>query len=143
MQTSLNMPGFSITLLLLPRSGMKAAPAEALILSLLDDKPDVPGWKWSSTKAPSSSVGHEAKAPVTQVAETGSVQSRASHTKIAAADSQGFVQAIIRACEALCKAEPEITQMDTIAGDGDCGLTLKAGAEGGRTDVLMLDRCVA
>jgi dihydroxyacetone kinase len=28
------------------------------------------------------------------------------------------------------RAEPEITRLDTIAGDGDCGLTLKAGAEG-------------
>jgi triose/dihydroxyacetone kinase / FAD-AMP lyase (cyclizing) len=32
--------------------------------------------------------------------------------------------------EAIIQAEPEITRLDTIAGDGDCGLTLKAGAEG-------------
>lgn len=33
-------------------------------------------------------------------------------------------------CESLISAEPDITRYDTIAGDGDCGLTLKSGAEG-------------
>lgn len=32
------------------------------------------------------------------------------------------------ACHALIKAEPELTQYDTIAGDGDAGHTLRAGA---------------
>ena len=41
-----------------------------------------------------------------------------------------FVKAVQSACQALISAEPEITKYDTIAGDGDCGLTLKAGAEG-------------
>ena len=41
-----------------------------------------------------------------------------------------FIGAIKRAAEALVAAEPEITRQDTIAGDGDAGLTLKAGAEG-------------
>lgn len=35
-----------------------------------------------------------------------------------------------RACEAIRAAEPELTRFDTVAGDGDCGLTLKTGAEG-------------
>jgi hypothetical protein len=41
-----------------------------------------------------------------------------------------FIGAMKSGLEALMRAEPEITQLDTIAGDGDCGLTLKAGAEG-------------
>ncbi len=46
--------------------------------------------------------------------------------------------AIERAANALIAAEPEITKQDTIAGDGDAGLTLKAGAEGafGRQTVV-------
>lgn len=40
------------------------------------------------------------------------------------------MRAIKKACQALAKAEPEITKYDTVAGDGDCGTTLKAGAEG-------------
>jgi dihydroxyacetone kinase len=41
-----------------------------------------------------------------------------------------FIKAVQSACQALISAEPEITKYDTIAGDGDCGLTLKSGAEG-------------
>lgn len=48
----------------------------------------------------------------------------------AASDPKGFIDAITRAAKALIAAEPEITQQDTVAGDGDAGLTLKAGAEG-------------
>lgn len=47
-----------------------------------------------------------------------------------APDPAGFVSAISRAATALIAAEPEITRQDTIAGDGDAGLTLKVGAEG-------------
>jgi dihydroxyacetone kinase len=39
-----------------------------------------------------------------------------------------YLAAIRRACEAAVAAEPELTEMDRIAGDGDCGLTLKSGA---------------
>ncbi|TFY51867.1 hypothetical protein EVJ58_g10338 [Rhodofomes roseus] len=40
--TSLNMPGFSITLLLLPDGSDSSAPSAESLLSLLDEKPDVP-----------------------------------------------------------------------------------------------------
>ena len=49
--------------------------------------------------------------------------------KLRAADPAAFDAAVARACRALADAEPEITRMDNIAGDGDCGLTLKSGAE--------------
>lgn len=45
-------------------------------------------------------------------------------------DPRDFLAAIVRACEAVIEAEPEITRQDIIAGDGDAGLTLRAGAEG-------------
>jgi hypothetical protein len=45
-------------------------------------------------------------------------------------DSEGFLNALKRACEAVVEAEPEITRQDVIAGDGDAGLTLRSGAEG-------------
>ena len=41
-----------------------------------------------------------------------------------------FISAIESALKSVISAEPEITRYDTIAGDGDAGLTLKAGAEG-------------
>ncbi|KDR80673.1 hypothetical protein GALMADRAFT_135800 [Galerina marginata CBS 339.88] len=121
--TSLNMPGFSITLLLLPAKKEANAPSADIILSLLDDKPEVPGWKWSSSSSPLP----ESK----QIASSKQVQAGENDIKqVTLPDSKAFVESINRAAHALIKAEPDITRMDSIAGDGDCGLTLKAGAEG-------------
>lgn len=47
-----------------------------------------------------------------------------------ATDFSLFEKAVTQACKNVIKAEPEITRYDTIAGDGDCGTTLKAMAEG-------------
>lgn len=46
-----------------------------------------------------------------------------------ATDSKQFIDAISRACHSLIEAEPELTKQDQIAGDGDAGLTLEAGAK--------------
>jgi dihydroxyacetone kinase len=118
LQTSLNMSGFSLTLLLLPTADEKDAPRLDTILSLLDDKPEVPGWKWSAGTAPlpvskqSAPLGDEK--PI-----------RTGVERIVAHNPKAFVDSIKHAAHALVKAEPEITRMDSIAGDGDCGLTLK------------------
>lgn len=117
------MPGFSLTLLLLPTASDANAPSKADILSLLDEKVEAPGWRWSSPLPPLS-LAEAVSAP----AEEELVKK--TYPKITAVDSKVFVAAISKACKALIAAEPEITQMDNIAGDGDCGLTLKAGAEG-------------
>ncbi|KAF8887292.1 dihydroxyacetone kinase 1 [Infundibulicybe gibba] len=119
--TSLNMPGFSITLLLLPR-GNADDVTTPLVLSLLDDKAETPGWKWSPGSLPSGNPA--------QTTDSAVPEESPSMIKIASRDPDGFVAAITRACHALISAEPGITHMDRIAGDGDCGLTLKAGAEG-------------
>jgi dihydroxyacetone kinase len=120
--TSLNMPGFSITLLLLPSRDDSLAPSSDLLLSLLDENTNAPGWKWSS------------KAPPPKAARTSTVSSSAAAEQmkrpslLTFPDPKEFTAAIERACKNLIAAEPEITHMDSIAGDGDCGLTLKAGA---------------
>ncbi|KAJ6480947.1 dihydroxyacetone kinase [Mycena sanguinolenta] len=120
--TSLSMPGFSLSLLLLPRADDSSANADKL-LSLLDAPAQTPGWKWNSAAPP---VTPTPLAP----AATASTTSRSSATRIAAPQPAEFLAAVQRACAAIAAAEPEITRMDTIAGDGDCGLTLKAGAQG-------------
>ncbi|KAF8966336.1 dihydroxyacetone kinase 1 [Flammula alnicola] len=110
--TSLNMP-----------EGEKDAPRADLILSLLDDKPEVPGWKWASGAAPLPESKQSAPSMQTE-------SSQSNVGRITVPDPKTFVESIKRAANALIKAEPEITRMDSIAGDGDCGLTLKAGSEG-------------
>lgn len=47
-----------------------------------------------------------------------------------ASDFALFEKAVSAACDNVIAAEPEITKFDTIAGDGDCGLCLKAMTEG-------------
>lgn len=111
------MPGFSLTLLLLPREGDTSAPPAQLILSLLDDKPNVPGWRWSSSEPPAETA---------QFIERTAANEQQSKPRILKAHNpDAFVQSIRQIANALIKAEPEITRMDLIAGDGDCGLTLK------------------
>ena len=55
------MPGFSITTLLLPTGSESGAPESSLLLSLLDEPANVPGWKWASSVAPPATVTSAAK----------------------------------------------------------------------------------
>jgi len=121
--TSLSMPGFSVSLLLLPSSSSTAAPPEDVILRLLDASTSAPGWKWTSGAPPSAPPAPPAVLSSERMAD------RAVKVKVRAQDMPGFAHAVERACNALDKAEPEITTMDTVSGDGDCGLTLQTGAQ--------------
>ncbi|KAI6044289.1 dihydroxyacetone kinase [Pisolithus marmoratus] len=122
--TSLNMPGFSLTLLLLPRPNDRNAPSIDLLLALLDDPTNAPGWRWSSKSEPT----HTLRIPESLTASTPSASSQAANLR--ASNVTTFNTSIENSCRALIAAEPEITKMDSIAGDGDCGLTLKDGANG-------------
>jgi triose/dihydroxyacetone kinase / FAD-AMP lyase (cyclizing) len=112
------MPGFSITLLLLP----EGQHTRNLLLSLLDEPAETPGWKWSS-RVPPACLQHPSS-----VSLEVSASDKSKAPLIKARDLPAFISAVERACDAIIQAEPEITRMDTIAGDGDCGLTLKGGA---------------
>ena len=127
------MPGFSITLLLLPAASDSSAPSASKLLSLLDDPAAAPGWKWTSNATPSAE-------PVTPAAQAAAAEVASAGGKLKAADAKDFIAAIQRACKALNEEEPEITRMDNIAGDGDCGLTLKGGAEGTSLCPMMSSR---
>ena len=116
------MPGFSITLLLLPDANF--TPSTELIVSLLDEPTNAPGWKWSSRSPPPIEVPSPKPAGQTR----GAPSDTRSCLKVS--DHSIFISAIEHACNQLIEAEPELTRMDTIAGDGDCGLTLKEGANG-------------
>ncbi|KAK4685203.1 triose/dihydroxyacetone kinase / FAD-AMP lyase (cyclizing), partial [Tremellales sp. Uapishka_1] len=119
--TSLNMPGFSLTLLLLPGEGSNEPYSSKDVLELLDAPASAPGWAWSSSSEPGvvgEKVEHEAAAH------------KGKEVDLAPQDGKLFLEAISRACYALIEAEPELTEQDQIAGDGDAGLTLEAGAKG-------------
>ncbi|KAJ3818592.1 Dak1 domain-containing protein [Lentinula raphanica] len=128
--TSLNMPGFSLTLLKLPSAEQEASqgPSQDLILSLLDAPSEASGWGWVSNCPPIALSDQIVSSSLSTPGVSSTSQSRTSPTSNE--DQKKVKEAIKRACDALVHAEPELTRMDTVAGDGDCGLTLKAGAEG-------------
>nr|WPS94671.1 triose/dihydroxyacetone kinase / FAD-AMP lyase [Naematelia aurantialba] len=117
--TSLSMPGFSLTLLLLPRSGEAYSSSD--ILSLLDAPASAPGWSWTAAGQEPGVLG---------VKEEAVIETKGKEVDLAPANGKDFLEAITRACKALIAAEPELTEQDQIAGDGDAGLTLEAGAKG-------------
>ncbi|TKA56954.1 hypothetical protein B0A53_01355 [Rhodotorula sp. CCFEE 5036] len=122
--TSLNLPGFSITTLLLPRQGAgKFSPDD--LLKLWDAPASAPGWRFVSASEPGKPASRS-----TPSVETISSGAKNGAAPLAHSDYGAFERAVAAACEAVVAAEPEITRFDTIAGDGDAGLTLKAGAEG-------------
>jgi len=115
------MPGFSITLLLLPSPNDTSAPSAEILLSLLDKETDAPGWKWCSHTVPPIGFISPCSVPI--------IPKTKLTTKLKFTDPQQFTESIERACKALIDAEAEITRFDNIAGDADCGLTLKVRAD--------------
>ncbi|KZV94602.1 dihydroxyacetone kinase [Exidia glandulosa HHB12029] len=123
--TSLNMPGFSLTILLLPRDGEDAPASAKEIVELLDEPADAPGWSWMPRAPPNMGTTAAPTAGKDAIAEE---LKRAK--KLPASDPAAFDKAVRAACDALVAAEGEITELDSIAGDGDCGITLRNGAQG-------------
>jgi triose/dihydroxyacetone kinase / FAD-AMP lyase (cyclizing) len=109
---------YSITLLLLPSQDDSLAPSSDLVLSLLDEKTNAPGWKWSSKAPPLKAT------PATTVPSSATAERPRCHSQLTFPDPKEFIAAIQRACKNLVAAEPEITRMDSIARDGDCGLII-------------------
>lgn len=126
--TSLNMPGFSISLVRLPTEDTKVSNysiSSSQLVELLDAEAQAPAWKYTAKREPSVDT-LTGKDQETSKAKT------KTETKggPAIADQKIFTDALTAACKAGIAAEPELTRYDSILGDGDCGLTLKAGCEG-------------
>jgi len=111
------MPGFSVTLLLLPSEIETNAPSTELILDLLDEQPEVSAWKPAILP---NLIEHDIPSDRQKVDIT-----KVLITQVKFHNPQEFTEKIRTAAQALISAEPEITRLDTIVGDGDCGLTLK------------------
>jgi dihydroxyacetone kinase len=117
--TSLNMPGFSLSLLLVDNQQGQ--------LELLDQPVQIPGWP----SCPAYSFSEQIIEEETIIEE--------SMTDVVKEEEEGgggggnnshIRDAICSAAKAVIKAEPLVTEYDTILGDGDCGQTLKTAALG-------------
>ncbi|EPE05036.1 dihydroxyacetone kinase [Ophiostoma piceae UAMH 11346] len=119
--TSLNGLGFSISLLKLVDTD---GPS---LLQLLDDPSEVTGWA-SPIKTESWTSKAYASDPSTTTATASTTEAVESSSTLQA-DAAFFRAALESGLKSVIAAEPEITQYDTVVGDGDCGTGMKRGAE--------------
>jgi triose/dihydroxyacetone kinase / FAD-AMP lyase (cyclizing) len=120
--SSLNGNGFSISLLNVTDNEFKHT-----LLQLLDAQSQCIGWSM-----PLNSTTWSRVAPSTSPQKNNPTKttSQSSSLKCDIADVQSRLE---RGLDAVIAAEPEITRYDDIVGDGDCGTTMKRGAEGRST----------
>lgn len=119
--TSLSSPGFSITLLNLNKAATETYTKED-VLGFLDTPTNAPGWK------PKIYSDEQWQNPEPEIKEL--PVAHAEYLQLdAKVDGAAFGELLKRAMELLISKEPEITKYDTQVGDGDCGETLKNGAE--------------
>lgn len=128
--TSLNGLGFSVSLLKVPRNAGLGADAPTL-LQLLDDPAEATGWSspiptatWDA--AAKATPGETGAAPAAAAASESTSDSTPSNLK---ADPAAYRSALENGLKRVIAAEPDITQYDTVVGDGDCGTGMKRGAE--------------
>lgn len=118
--TSLNGPGFSISLL-----NVHDLEISNTMIELLDAQTDVPGWH-----AVSQNIAETSQTSTIRT-RSHSLQSESGHRSLDLTCDMNVVEARLRVgLEAVIEAEPDITRFDDVVGDGDCGTTLKRGAEG-------------
>ncbi|KAH7127381.1 dihydroxyacetone kinase Dak1 [Dactylonectria macrodidyma] len=120
--SALNGPGFSITLLSLPKN----QPLSGQVLQWLDAPTDALGWTSSiSTAAWNDS---SAKAGTSEPVHETTQEKKPLDGPSVPCNAETFTHIVKSVHASLVAAEPEITRMDTILGDGDCGTTLLSGS---------------
>ncbi|TQN65966.1 Dihydroxyacetone kinase 1 [Colletotrichum shisoi] len=112
--TSLNGPGFSITLL-------KATPE---ILKYVDAGTDAVGWAYT----PRNETGGDVKQRLVESGESSHGQQDGGESGVKL-DVDVLKKVVAEAARRINEAEPQITAHDTQVGDGDCGVTLARGAK--------------
>uniref|UniRef100_A0A7S0RX56 Dihydroxyacetone kinase n=1 Tax=Pyramimonas obovata TaxID=1411642 RepID=A0A7S0RX56_9CHLO len=116
--TSLDMNGFSLTLM----------RVDAATMARLDATHQAPAWPLVP------GVYDPAKAAVPVPAGT-DADALVSSAGPASRGGVAAAAAIAAACNALIGMEAQLTQWDTLVGDGDCGLTLTRGAKAILADI--------
>ncbi|EMD01014.1 hypothetical protein BAUCODRAFT_192470 [Baudoinia panamericana UAMH 10762] len=121
-ETSLNAPGWSISLLNITGIERQTNASVFTLLHLLDDETKAPSWPrngYKDMKIPKET----AKAQANGVADS-------SAQKGPQVDPATLEAALRKACEDAVKAEPEITKWDVQMGDGDCGEAVEGMCKG-------------
>lgn len=123
--TSLNGLGFSISLLKL----VALDDGHPTLLELLDDPAEATGWAAPVSAATWAAAEPEAAEPAVVEEPAAAASTAASVPSSLTTDPAVFRAALEHGLRRVIAAEPEITQYDTVVGDGDCGTGMKRGAE--------------
>jgi ATP-dependent dihydroxyacetone kinase len=101
--TALEMPGMSLTVL----------PVDAARLSRLDAPTTAPAWP-----------GDGRIGPAREIVRGPSAAPEPASSRSPSPDSETIKQSALRAADALERAEPQLTELDAAAGDGDLGASM-------------------
>ncbi|PMD13046.1 dihydroxyacetone kinase [Hyaloscypha hepaticicola] len=122
-ETSLNGPGFSITLCNLTTAANKSKASVSELMKLLGAETKAPSWPnvLSNTSTKEARKG----TPVVDIEKRSEVSAK-EDIKV---DPKLLNASIRLACERAIAAEPNLTKWDMVMGDGDCGEGVKGVSE--------------
>lgn len=112
-ETSLNAPGWSISLLNVSGIERQTKTSVSTLLELLDAENDAPGWPKSGYRPFADTREKEVRKPTSS-----STDASRRGPKI---DASLLESALRSGCTAAIQREPDITKWDIVMGDGDCG----------------------
>lgn len=115
--TSLEMPGFSISVLRLTASE---------IVNLLDAETTCQGWSGQAFPRRLDGKRPRLPDPTAQIKTADMTEKGPQADKFS---REALLKAVTFACEAVMSCEDQLNTMDSGSGDSDCGSTLKRGAE--------------
>lgn len=125
LETSLNAPAFSVSLINLSGVARSSAYSLEQIKGFLDAKTDT---AWEAVAGCQSYAQRRRRADQLVRAPPAGARKPVDDARDLKVDPALLERMLRSACEALIAAEPDLTRWDTQMGDGDCGLTLQTGA---------------
>ena len=151
--TSLDMTGVSLTVMKLAyfeglcKDAVRARPSSSITpgwlaafdpLKLLDAPTGAPAWPAAFAMQRSPAPEHPVPA-APAASGGGAAASAARGPRLSAESAEAVKSAVVAAVAAVCEAEEQLTAWDAAAGDGDCGTTMKRGAEQVTADLAGYD----
>ncbi|KAI1193993.1 dihydroxyacetone kinase [Nemania serpens] len=122
LETSLNAPAFSVSIINVTATARNCSYSADKIKGFFDARTDT---HWESMAGSQAKRRPRREQFVQPPASPRHSIDEATDLKV---DPDQLDRMLRTACNALIKAEPDLTRWDTVMGDGDCGETLKTGA---------------
>jgi dihydroxyacetone kinase len=111
-ETSLNAPGWSISLLNISGIERETKTSTSALLELLDSDTNAPAWPRN---------GYKDIVPVKETADLAKADTEAAIQTGPKVDPAVLDSSLRNACNKAIEAEPDLTKWDIQMGDGDCG----------------------